>query len=74
MAVRGGVTIRGCKELVKSVKCLLIVMQLLNSKWRPFLKIEIFMSGKTKIMDMSGNFVSEKNMSPVNMVATLVFG
>ena len=42
MAVRGGFTIRCCKELVKYVKWLLVEMQLPNNKWMPFLKIKIF--------------------------------
>ena len=38
-------------------------MQLPNSRWRPFLKIKIFMSGKTrKIVKYSGNFVGEKKV------------
>ena len=61
VAVRGGFTVRCCKELVKYVKCLPVVMQLPNSKQRPFLKIKIFMSGKTrKILEKSGNFVHDK--------------
>ena len=36
MAVRGGFTIRCCKELGKKVKVLLVVMQLPNSKWKLF--------------------------------------
>ena len=38
MGLRGGFTTRCCKELVKYVKCLLVIMQLPNGKWRPFLK------------------------------------
>ena len=65
MAVRGGFTIMWCKELVTYVTCLFVVMQLPNSKWRPFLKIKIFMSGKTrKILEKSGNFGSEKVKGP----------
>ena len=45
---KGRLTVRCCKELVKYVKCLLVAMQLPNSKWGPFLKIKIFMSAKKK--------------------------
>ena len=48
MAVRGGFTVRYCKELMKYVKCLLVVIQVPHSKWRPFLKMKIFTSGKTQ--------------------------
>ena len=48
MAVKGGFIIRCCKEFVKYVKCLLFVMQLPNSKWRPFLKNEDIFVRKNK--------------------------
>ena len=65
MAVWGCFTIKCCKEHVKYVKCLLVVMQSPNNKWIPFLKIMIFMSGKArKILEKSGNFVSEKKYKP----------
>ena len=74
MAARGGFTIRCCKELVKYVTCLLDVIQLPNSTWRPFLKIKIFMSGKTrKILEKSGNLVCEKkNTNPFTISFSVI--
>ena len=67
MAVRAGFTIRCCKELSKYVKCLLVVMKRPNSKWRSFLQINIFLSGKTgKGLEKSGNFVSERSKEMIN--------
>ena len=40
-------------------------MKLPNSKSRPFLRIKIFIFGKTrKILEKSGNFVVEKKYEP----------
>ena len=48
-------------------------MQLLNSKWRPFLKIKIFMSGKIrKSLEKSWNFFHEKSTNPVKVLNSLL--
>ena len=58
---------------MKCIKCL-FVMQLPNSKWRPFLKIKIFLSGKTrKILEKSGNFVSGKSINSALSAAFVDF-
>ena len=64
MAVRGGFTIRCFKELVKYVKYLPVVMQLPNSKWRPFLKIKIFLSRKQEKCWKSQGILLVKKYKP----------
>ena len=65
MAIRGDLTIRCCKELVKYVKCLHVVMQLPNSKWRPVLKIRyLCLEKQEKIWKSQGILSVKKSMNP----------
>ena len=74
MAVRLGFTIRCCKELVKYVQCLLVVMQFPNTKWRLFFKIKIFMSGKKqeKFWKSQGILLVKKRTNPVYLFLGIV--
>ena len=64
MTERGGFAIKCCREIVKYVKCFLLVMQLPNSKWRPFLKIKRFISGKSKKNSGKVGILSVKKYKP----------